>query len=267
MMIGVGHRRGLAKWLRTRPRQVICVEVTAEHFYDDGGDALESLAQTYPVFVHGLGLSLGTPGPIDPAALNLFAAVVGRCNPRWISEHVAFTRMNGVDLGHLNPVPLTKDSLSTISDHVVELQDRCQKPVILENITSHQANAGEMSEPEFLNAICERSGSGLLIDVTNLFINAHNHGYDARTWLHQLEPQYIRQLHIVGYSIDGRQLSDGHAERIQEDLMKLLIDVVAYGHVEAVILERDDHDADIEDIMHELDRLNNAVGAATKDVV
>src|SRR4051812_48595610 len=109
MMVGLGYRRPLAGWIQTHSEQVECLEITAEHFYSGGEKTLSSLAKNFPIFVHGLGLSLGTPGPLDKHRLNQFAAVCKIANPQWISEHVAFTRSAETDLGHLNPVPLTRE--------------------------------------------------------------------------------------------------------------------------------------------------------------
>lgn len=102
-LIGVGYRAGLKAWIDANPPEIQCLELTAEHFFDGPAeDQLVSLRARYPLFVHGLGLSLGTPGPPDRDTLNQFCRVVEVADPEWISEHVAFTRSHDVDLGHLN---------------------------------------------------------------------------------------------------------------------------------------------------------------------
>jgi len=238
MKVGVGYRRELAEWISTRP--VECLEITAEHFYKGGEDRLAWLAQNFTLFVHGLGLSLGTPGPLDAPRLNSFARVAEIARPAWISEHVSFTRTAEVDLGHLTPVRPTKAAARVIADHAREVSDYCQCPIILENITSHIPLVGELSETDFLNTVCEQAGCGLLVDVTNLFINSRNHRFDPVAWLHQLQPEAIRQMHIVGYSRekDGRY-ADGHAEPVQSELLELASEVLKYAPVGAIILERD----------------------------
>ena len=182
-LIGLGYRQPLAEWISTCPPEVHCLEITAEHFFDHGQARLEWLSQNFPLYVHGLGLSLGTPGPLDAKTLDQFAQVVATANPDWISEHVAFTRSAEVDRGHLNPVSPTLHSLQILIDHARALMDRCQKPLILENVTSFLRLSGDLSEPEFLNRLCEQSGCGLLLDVTNLLINARNHKFDELAWL------------------------------------------------------------------------------------
>jgi uncharacterized protein (UPF0276 family) len=240
MKIGVGYRQEMAGWISSRPRGVNCLEITADHFPPGSEDHLRKLRTQFPLYVHGLSLSLGTPGPLDVERVNDFARVAEAADAAWISEHIAFTRTSEGDLGHLNPVPPSRASLAVIADHAREVSQRCAKPMLLENITSHLKLEGDLSETDFLNQLCERSGCGLLLDVTNLFINSRNHGFDPIAWLHELDPSKIRQLHIVGYSREGNRYTDAHARPIQNELIELASEVASYARVEAVILERDE---------------------------
>jgi len=255
VMIGVGFRRELAGWLHGRPEGVDCLELTAEHFSGGGDERLGRLRERHALFVHGLGLSLGTPGALDPERLKHFAEVAEATKARWVSEHIAFTRTAEADLGHLNPVPPTRRNVAVIADHARELADRCRRPVILENITSHLRLDGELSEPEFLNAICEKADCGLLLDVTNLFINGRNHAFDPISWLDALDTSRVRQLHIVGYSESGGRYQDDHAQAIQPELLELAGELISRGTVEAVILERDEAIPDAEAMDLELAKL------------
>lgn len=252
--IGIGYRRGLSRWLHSRPQSVQCLEITAEHFFDDP-EALNGIRKIGDLFVHGLGLSLGTPGPLDARTLRSFMKVVERAHPEWISEHVAFTRSAEVDLGHLNPIRPDSAALKTFVDHTRELADACGCRVLLENITSHLRLSGELSETEFLNELCRRANCGLLLDVTNLFINARNHRFDPVKWLHEIEPASIVQLHIVGYSRSDVRLEDQHCEAIQPDLLDLYCEIMKYAPVSAVILERDGHFDDLSGIEEDLRKL------------
>ncbi len=258
--IGLGYRHALSRWIDSRPAEVRCLEITAEHFFEGDDDRLESLASEYPLFVHGLGVSLGTPGPLDPETLQRFVGVVKRCNPKWVSEHIAFTRTADVDLGHLNPLRPSRAMLRTLAAHARDLSDACRKPVLLENITSHLRMDGDMSETAFLNELCSDAGCGLLLDVTNLYINSRNHGFDPRAWLQEIEPRHIVQLHIVGYSENDGHFEDTHAEPIQDDLLELLKDVVSYAPVQAIILERDAKFENTAEIAFELQKLEGVVG-------
>ena len=203
--LGTGYRAELRDWLLEFPSEVKSLEITAEHFFDGGDALLEKLTSHYPLFVHGLGLSLGTPGPLCQNTLEQFARVAELAKAEWVSEHVSFSRTNDVDLGHLNPVPHNEKSLRVLVEHAIEVSERCNRMLILENITSDLQISGDMSETEFLNRLCESAGCKLLLDVTNLFINAKNHGYDPRKWLYEIEPTNIMQLHgcAIGIASDN----------------------------------------------------------------
>lgn len=253
MKIGAGYRHELAEWIATRP--VECLEITAEHFQGRGEATLERLAKEFTLYVHGLGLSLGTSGPLDELRLKRFARVAELANTAWVSEHVAFTRTPEADLGHLNPVPPTREMAKIISEHARQVADYCGKPIILENITSHLKLRGDLSETDFLNAICDQADCGLLVDVTNLFINSRNHGFDPLAWLDEIEARRIVQLHIVGYSLEGGRYADGHGEPIQPELIQLTREVLARAPVQAIILERDTDFPGAEAMREEIEKL------------
>jgi uncharacterized protein (UPF0276 family) len=254
-LVGLGYRAPLAKWVDTKPPEIECLEITAEHFFDQSDEAIVAATDSHPVFVHGLGLSLATSGPLDPDTLRSFQRVVKLSKPKWISEHLAFTRTAEVDLGHLNPVPPTHEMLERISDNAIALSEACNKPLILENITSHVRMAGEMDEPTFLNELCSGAGCGLLVDVTNLYINSKNHGFNPLEWLHQLNPKTIVQLHIVGYSYRDGRWHDSHNEPIQEELLELCHAVVEYAPVKAIIVERDGNFPEPKELASELRKI------------
>ena len=254
-MIGVGYRRELAHWIDTGPSEVGCLEIVAEHFFDGGEDRLRALSGRFPIFVHGLGLSLGTPGPLDRETLDQFARVAKIADARWVSDHIAFTRTVDVDLGHLNPVRADNETIAVIADHAREVAEACERPLLLENIATDLRLSGTMPETEFLNRLCEAADCGLLLDVTNLYINARNHGFDARQWLREIEPGRIVQLHVVGYSRSNGRWRDLHAEPIQDDLWQLIDEVMDYAQVQSVILERDWNFPEPSEVAGELGRL------------
>jgi uncharacterized protein (UPF0276 family) len=131
---------------------------------------------------------------------------------------------------------------------------------LLENITSYLRLQGELSETEFLNELCERANCGLLLDVTNLFINSRNHGFDPIDWLQEIEPRRIQQLHIVGYSRQGVRFTDSHAAPIQEELIDLASAVVRYAPVKSIVLERDEDIPQIAELDVEITKLERIIG-------
>lgn len=258
MNAGIGWRRPLADWIASRPPEIGCLEITAEHFFDGGLELLRDLRRDYPLFVHGLGLSLGTPGPLDPGTLSRFARVAEAADPLFVTEHAAFTRTPEVDLGHLNPVAPTRANVAVLADHAKEVMDRCGKPLLLENIASALALRGEMPEPEFLNRVCAAAGCGLLLDVTNLYVNSRNHRFDPVAWLDALDLPRVGQFHLAGYTRRGGRWHDAHAEAVQPELVDLARHVLGRTRARGVILERDENIPAPADLAGELEAIRAA---------
>ena len=265
-LVGVGYRPQISSWVLSRPSEIQCIEITAEHFFDADDQFLSTLTSEMPCYVHGLGLSLGTPGALDKETLTQFARVVDIAQPKWVSEHVSFTRTEEVDLGHLNPIRPSSENVKVVADHAAEVSARCGLPIVLENITSYLRLDGDLSETEFLNRVCERAGCGLLLDVTNLFINSKNHGFDAHKWLYEIDLKHIVQLHVVGYSLENGRWHDYHCEPLQEDLCELVRTVVDYAPVRSIILERDGRFPPEDELAGELRKLEACLGTGTDRV-
>ncbi len=258
-LIGIGYRHALRKWIDEHSDRIECLEITAEHFFDQSGDQLRTLSKQWPLYVHGLGLSLGTPGALDQEILDQFHRVAEDSQAEWVSEHLAFTRSREIDLGHLNPLPRTKQNLNILSEHVRQITEFCGRPLLLENITSYLNPGGDIDEPDFLNRLCEQSGCGLLLDATNLFINSKNHRFDASQWLHEIHPKNIVQLHVIGYDFRNGVYQDHHRTPIQDDLFDLIAGIIDYADVKAIILERDQNLNRTDEIEADLARLKDLV--------
>ncbi len=258
--VGVGHRIELAPWIDSGPPEIECLEITAEHFTEPKRrHRLRTLAQKYPVMLHSLGLSLGTPGPLDPAIVRQLADIAVDADPLWISDHIGFCRTDEVDLGHFNPVRPEPDTVRFMADHAREVAEACGRPMILENITADLQIHGSLSETEFLNRLSEESGCGLLLDVTNLFVNCRNRGIDPYAWFCDIDADRIVQLHVVGYTQANGRWHDFHERAIQDELWQLMCDVLAYAAPQAVIIERDGNFPAIDEIESELRRIKAAV--------
>jgi uncharacterized protein (UPF0276 family) len=251
---GIAYRPALASWIDTRPREIECLEITAEQFYKGGEALARSLASAYPVVVHTSRLSLGTPGTLDRQELGWFVSLIREVDPPWISEHLGFRRTDEVDLGFPTPTLLNADTLSLFTDHCREVMDRCGTRLLVENITSPLAIRGAISEPDFFNRLCKASGSGVLVDVTALVVNSRNHGFDARSWLGELEPSHIVQLHLGGARRGDDAWLDTHGDPVDDEVWALAADVLTRAPVRAIVLERDEHFPPVGQLAAELRR-------------
>jgi uncharacterized protein len=256
--VGLGFREPLRAELFLDRGRVDFLEVTAEHYLGASPEKereLELLAGHFRLIPHGLNLSLGSAAGIDPAHLEALAGLVRRLDPPWWSEHVAFTRAGGVEIGHLAPLPFTHEALDVLCDNIAEACRRIDTPLILENITYAVAIPGaEMDEAAFLTELVRRTGCGLLLDVTNLHTNAVNHGYDPAALLDHLPMDHVVQLHFAGGHWHDGALVDSHAHPTPPEVWDLLEAVVARAPVRGIILERDEDLPPLGELLAELDR-------------
>lgn len=242
---GIGYREPFRAELFLNRSSVDFLEVIADHYLDptrERSDELDLLAAHFPLIPHGINLSIGSSEGLDPDYLSKFAALVSRLSPPWWSEHIAFTRAGGIDIGHLTPLPFTWEAVDVLCRNIEHAMSVVDAPLILENISYTVTLPGaEMSEGEFLSEIVERTGCGLLLDVTNLHINSINCGYDPLEFLAAIPMEKVVQLHFVGGRWSGGVYVDTHSEPTPEEIWGLLEEVVRRAPVRAVLLERDEN--------------------------
>jgi uncharacterized protein (UPF0276 family) len=256
--VGLAFREPFLSDLFLRRRQVDFLEITADHYLEappEKEKELDLLADHFVLIPHGLNLSLGSAEGLDENYLRKIAALVKRINPPWWSEHLAFTRAGGVEIGHLAPLPFTREAVETLCRNIKETRRWIDAPLILENITYVVEMPGaEMNEAEFLSQVLQRTDCGLLLDVTNLYTNAVNHGYDAHAFLEQLPLERVVQLHFVGGHWHHNVLIDSHSRPTPPEVWELMNDVAARAPVKGVILERDEDLPPFAELAEELER-------------
>lgn len=223
-----------------REHLIRAVEVVAEHFFSRDPQRPAEIAHL-PVLVHCLDFSLGTPGDVDNEYLERVVAVLQRLDGCVLSDHLAFTKTGEIELGHLNPVPPTRDNVRLIAEKIRRLQVQTGVPFLLENITTHLSLKGELSAAEFYQSVVEEADCGMLLDVTNIMVNCRNRKMDPLLFLDALDLSRVVQLHLVGYSERGGVLYDSHTEDVTEDLFTLTEEVVARAPVDTIVIERDGH--------------------------
>ncbi|HZP84009.1 MAG TPA: DUF692 domain-containing protein [Chthonomonadaceae bacterium] len=255
---GLGYRDPLLSELFLQRQRVDCLEITADHFMTASPQKqqeLELLTAHFPLIPHGLSLSLGSAEGLDRDYARTLAALVNRLNPPWWSEHLAFTRAGGIEIGHLTPLPYTWEAIETVCRNIRQIRSRIAAPLILENITYSFALPGaEMTEAEFLAEVVERADCGLLLDVTNLYTNGINHGYEAGAFLDSLPLERVVQLHFVGGEWHDGTLIDSHAQATPPEVWELMAQVMARAPVKAVILERDENLTAVAPLLDEVDK-------------
>jgi hypothetical protein len=221
------------------------LEITADHYLDATPHKereLDLLAEHFTLIPHGLDLSVGSAEGLDFNYLKKLARLIDKLNPPWWSEHLAFTRAGGIAIGHLAPVPFTREAVAAVARNVSRVRDFIATPLILENITYLlAAPGGDLDEAQFVSEVLAETGCGLLLDVTNLHINAANHGYDVDEFLARLPLERVVQLHFVGGHRHGAWWIDSHSRATPDGIWEVMEKVLARAPVKGAILERDEN--------------------------
>ena len=254
--VGLGYRDAFRTDVFRNANQIDFLEITADHFFDpkpESNELLKLLASRFPLIPHGLGLSLGSADGLDRGYLNMLKRVVETVQPAWWSEHISFCRVGGIDIGHLTALPKTKATLRCLKENIRVATSEIGAPLILENITqSIEYENDTFDEASFLGEVLNENNCGLLLDVTNLYINSINYRFDAVQVLNRLPRDRIVQLHFVGFDREGDLLIDGHSHATNLEIWQLLEEVVRYAPVCGAILERDEQLPPFSDILTEL---------------
>ncbi|ESQ93249.1 hypothetical protein ABAC460_00690 [Asticcacaulis sp. AC460] len=211
------------------------LEVHTENYFGGGArlKTLERLRETYPLSFHGVGLSLGRADGLDKDHLRQVAALVKRFDPILVSEHLSWSAYSHVAVPDLLPVPFTHEALTVFAQHIDEFQQLIGQQVLIENPSNYVAFDGlDYDEPEFLSLLAQRTGCGLLLDLNNIFVSAHNLGHDPLVYLKELrDPQAVRQYHLAGHIRSGDLLLDTHGATVCAEVWSLYDRALAqFGH-------------------------------------
>lgn len=227
-IVGIGLRsQHLAEIARERPATGF-LEIHAENYLAPSPalQRVEGLRADYAFSVHAVGLSLGSAEGLDEVHLARVVALVDRLQPALISDHLSWSVHAGRYFNDLLPLPYTEEALDVVARNVGRLQDALRRPVAIENPSCYLAFAhSTLSEPEFLGELVRRAGCGLLLDVNNIVVTAHNLRLDPRDWLAGLPGAAIAEYHLAGHAVndaDGETiLIDDHGSRVSAGVWQL----------------------------------------------
>jgi uncharacterized protein (UPF0276 family) len=252
-MKGLPNRAGLGfkpehfAAIRQSAASVGFFEVHAENYMGAGGlphAQLAALRAEYALSLHGVGLSIGGPGPLNRDHLLRLRALCDRYEPESFSEHLAWSSHGADYLNDLLPLPYTEETLAIVCDHVDEVQEVLGRRMLLENPSTYVLfEQSTIPEVDFLTEVARRCGCGLLLDVNNVFVSATNHRMDARTYLAAFPLHLVGEIHLGGHDKEdlpsGPLLIDAHGTAVADPVWALYAEVIARGGPRATLIEWD----------------------------
>ena len=265
---GVGYKPQHHADILSDPGAVAWLEIHAENYMGAGGRPraqLAYLSEIFPISVHGVGLSIGGEGRLDPDHLARLKALCDRLNPASFSEHLAWSTHDSAFFNDLLPLPYTDATLTRICDHIDEVQDVLGRRMLLENPSSYLAFAASTwAEPDFLREIARRTGCGLLLDVNNVFVSATNLGYDPRGYIDVFPLDLVGEIHLGGHDEDSDDhgaplLIDSHGAPVADPVWALLDHVLAASGPRPILIEWDNDVPDWPELAAEAARAEAAL--------
>ena len=236
-------------------------EVISENYMIPGGQPLrilDEIRERYPIVMHGVSLSIASTDPLNKAYLTDLKNLANRVKPCWISDHLCWTGVHGVNLHDLLPIPYTFEALDHIAGRIEQVQDFLGQRIAIENVSTYVSfKSSQMSEWEFITELAKRTDCWLLLDVNNVFVSAFNHGYDPHTFINGIPRDRVVQFHIAGHQDNGTYIVDTHDHPIRSEVWALYdYALKRFGPV-STLIERDDNIPDVSELIQELDQARN----------
>jgi len=259
---GLGYRRELKRAMFESRDAIDFVEIVADQFLSDPRqiEELEELCDVFAVIPHGVGLSIGSV-TLDEEYLGAIKVVSDVTRSPYYSEHLAITRVPGIDIGHLSPIWFTEQVLQSTVDNVLRVQEVLDKPLVLENVAYlFDIPNASMKQTEFFGRLVESTGCGVLLDLTNLYTNSVNHHFDPLAFLDELPLERVVQIHLAGGYWANGVLIDGHCEPVEEGSWSLLETLAGRLRVKGSILEHDaNFPAELSVLLEQVDRARRMI--------
>jgi uncharacterized protein len=256
--IGLGLRREhYGSLLSNFPSELQWFEVAPENYMEIGGKVYKDfceLAERIPVVAHSVSMSLGSLDPLNKTFLKQLRAFIRRHKIPLASDHICFSSFHGVQFDDLVPLPFTWEAVRHIAKRIRQVQDFLEVPYAVENVSYYApAGAAEMTEWDFVRAVVEESGAGLLLDVNNIYVNSVNFGFDPEAYLRAMPLNKIAYVHIAGHRRKRKNfILDTHGSEIVSPVWEILDKLAAMAPIPGIMIERDANIPPLEEILEEI---------------
>ncbi|REK17932.1 MAG: DUF692 domain-containing protein [Planctomycetota bacterium] len=200
-------------------------EVISENFMDSRGRpryVLDQIAERYPTVMHGVSLSIGSTDPLNYDYLQRLKRLADAIGPHWVSDHLCWTGVLGLNAHDLLPIPLNDETLAHVANRVRAVQEYLERPLVLENPSTYVTFAqSNLTEWEFLSHLTHETGCGLLLDVNNVYVSSVNHDFDPREYIENVPHDRVVQFHLAGHTNCRTHIIDTHDDHVIDPVWEL----------------------------------------------
>lgn len=254
--LGLGLRHVHYEHILSNWPEVDWFEVISENYIYSHGrprHILHQVAERYPVVMHGVSMSIGSTEPLNMDYLKKIKELAAEVNPKWVSDHLCWTGVLGVNSHDLLPLPLTEEAFNNTVARIKIVQDYLERPLVLENPSTYMSfTHSTIPEEEFLTGLVNETGCGLLLDVNNTYVSCFNAGLDPYAFIDGLPCESIVQIHLAGHQNCGTHIIDTHDRPVIEEVWELYRVAWQKSLGASTLLEWDGNIPSFEDCQKEL---------------
>ena len=268
--VGVGLKPAHYREIIETAPAIDWFEVHPENYMFEGGPShawLREVRKSYPLSLHSVGLSLGSVQSVDVTHLTWLERLASNYEPFAISDHVSWSTNSGDFLNDLLPLPYTHESLAVLSRNIDQVQEHLGRSILVENPSTYlQFQEEDYSEPDFIAAVCEQTGCGLLLDINNAYVCARNHGFDPWSYLTHIPHDSVREIHLAGHSIttvgDVEIRIDDHGSLVCDEVWQLYSQYIATFGASPTLIEWDSNIPPLATLISEVDKARALINEA-----
>lgn len=243
-------------------------EAITENYIDTQGrplHMLQAVRKNYPIFLHGVSLSIGSDEPLNVDYLKKLKTLIEVIEPTIVSDHLCWTGLAGKNSHDLLPLPFTNEAVDCSVRRINEVQEYIGRKILVENVSSYVTfEQSTMTEGEFMNEVAGKAGCGLLLDVNNIYVNAFNSGLDAYKYISEIKKDRVGQIHLAGHSNHGTYLFDTHDSHVIDPVWDLYEHAVKVCGPKNTMIEWDDHIPEFSVLEQELEKAKLRAGRVSR---
>ena len=245
-------------------------EILTENYLVPGGKPLhflDNIREYYPIVMHGVSMSIGSSDPLDWKYLESVKQLANRVQPKWISDHLCWTGVQGKNMHDLLPLPYTEEAINHVVDQIQQIQDFLGQQILIENVSSYLAyQESTLTEWDFLKEISERADCLILLDVNNIYVSSINHEFNPLDYITAIPHKRVYQIHLAGHSNMGDYVIDTHDHDIVNPVWDLYAEVLRrFGSISTMI-ERDDNIPPLSTLLSELNHARKLAETTLSEV-